>query len=161
MQDEKFVMDSDFFLRAFVNGWIVDGRDGGYIQGRSHDNGHIIMISPSDKELGEYLGCGLVEGGEFIMSPQATIEQYERLAEINSDNSQCTEKIEFSELSKIINTHAEPHDKFLVVQSQFIINKNSTIKHFNELQKINNRYPYHNGRVLSEEIISALLEIKF
>jgi len=61
MDDRSLIIKPEFFLNLFINGWIVDGRAGGLIRGRLHEEGHIL--TPTDT-LGAYSVCGLAEGGD-------------------------------------------------------------------------------------------------
>ena len=160
MSDEKFTLDQETFLKCFINGWIVDARDGGLIVGRSHEEGHIVMLQGTST-LGEFEHMGFVEGGEYIMSTDATEAHYDRLKEINEDNGPCGDEISVSSDSQIINTRAEPHDKFLIIQSQYIININSTRRHFRELEDLNRSQRYYRGQVLPDDIIEAIKEPGF
>lgn len=159
MDEEIFSLNQEQFIQCFLNGWIVDGRDGGLIIGRRHQEGHITMIQATN--AGEFQHIGFVEGGEYIMSPAATKAHFARLEEINSDKSPCAEEICVSVDSQIINTRAEPHDKFLVIQQQFIININATKRHFRELEELNKNHRYYHGRIFSDEIIKAITEPGF
>lgn len=161
MSDETYKWSADDFLRAFVNGWVVDGRAGGLIDGRLHEEGHIVMLQPSSEVLGEYVMLGLVEGGEYIICPEASSAYTNRLFEINSDNAPHPPEAD-RKPSRIIHTRAEPHDKFLIIQKgQWIINIESTNRHFDELERINSQHNFHHGRVLTDEIIDALMSVRF
>lgn len=161
MRDEStWTIDSEFFHRLFINGWIVDARAGGLIVGRGHDEGHILMFSPA-AELGEFSLVGFVEGGEFIMGTEATAAHFDELDQLNRDNSPSDSLPFLDRSSRIINTCAEPHDKFLIVRNQFIINRNATNRHFSTLQRLNNLYPSHSGRVLNDEEIQAISQLRF
>ncbi|TLG92979.1 hypothetical protein FEM54_06045 [Pseudomonas edaphica] len=155
MSEGKFTLSQEDFARCFINGWIVDGRDGGLIVGRRHLEGHILMFQPAG-ELGEFEQFGFVEGGEYLMSKDATELHFDRLLEINSDKAPCDTEIVYSADSQIINTRAEPHDKFLIVHSQFIINREATKRHFKELQELNQPNRYYRGRVLTDETIELI-----
>jgi hypothetical protein len=157
MSEERYSLSQDDFLRSFINGWIVDGRDGGLIVGRGHDEGHIFMFQGTDA-LGEFEHVGFVEGGEYIMSTDATAHHYRRLEEINSDKSPCDEQIVVTRDSQLIHTRAEPHDKFLIVHKQFIINRNATKRHFDELEILNRPHRYHRGRILDDDVITAITD---
>lgn len=160
MSDEKFTLDQEAFSRCFINGWIVDARDGGLIVGRCHEDGHILMLQGTST-LGVFEHIGFVEGGEYIMGTDATEAHYDRLKEINEDNAPCDKEISVSLDSQIINTRAEPHDKFLVIQKQYIININSTKRHFRELEDLNRPHRYYRGQVLPDDIIEAITEPGF
>ncbi|MBC3197022.1 MULTISPECIES: hypothetical protein [Pseudomonas] len=160
MSEERYSMSQDEFVRSFINGWIVDARDGGLIVGRTHEEGHILMFQGTDV-LGEFEHMGFVEGGEYIMSTDATAHHYSRLEEINSDKSPCDAEIYVTASSQLINTRAEPHDKFLVIHKQFIINRNATKRHFDELERLNRPHRYHRGRILDDDVIAAITEPGF
>ncbi len=160
MSEERYVMSQDEFVRSFINGWIVDGRDGGLIVGRRHVEGHILMFQGTE-QLGEFEHVGFVEGGEYLMSTEATELHFKRLEEINADKSPCESEITITTESQLINTRAEPHDKFLIIQRQFIININATKRNFAELEQLNRPHRYHRGRILSDEIIEAITEPGF
>ncbi|ATH99544.1 hypothetical protein [Alcaligenes faecalis] len=145
---ERFGLDT--FYQLFINGWVVDGRAGGLIIGRTHETGHIIMITPNG-DPAMFETTGLVAGGEYIMSTQASETHFQRLQEINADQSPCDEEISVSLESRIINTRAEPHDKMLIVLNQFIINAEATKRHFDELEHINSLCPTSNGILFTEE----------
>lgn len=115
------------------------------------------MFEPT-QHLGEYVFCGLVSGGEYILSREATERHRDRIEEINSYKSECFEQVRLSEQSRIINTRAEPHDKFMIIDRQFIVNANATRAHFAELEAMNGRYRHHHGRVLDDGVIKYLEE---
>lgn len=161
MSEESYKWSPDNFLRAFVNGWVVDGREGGLIEGRLHKEGHIVMMRPSEEVLGEYELLGLVEGGEYVMSPDASTAFFDRIEEINLDKSPCP-PAHARVPSRILNTRAEPHDKFLIIQKgQWIVNIEATNRHFDELEQMNNQFGFYNGQVLFNEEIAALNEVSF
>lgn len=153
--DLVLVETPEEFARLFVSGWVVDGRDGGLVVGRRHSEGHIVMLQGTATP-GRFALVGLMEGGEYLMSPEATANHLARLHEINSDNAPCDLSPQLTSDSRILNTRAEPHDKFLIVQEQFIVNINSTRRHFAELEELNGRYRFHYGRVLTDEEIAAM-----
>ncbi len=160
MSEEAYKWSADMFLRAFINGWVVDGRAGGLITGRSHADGHIVMLQP-DVELGEYVILGLIEGGEYVLCPEASDAHYQRIEEINLDNAKCLPR-EGRVPSRIIHTSAEPHDKFLIIKKgQWIVNINSTNRHFDEIDRMNAEYNHFSGRILDDDEIDFLKKIKF
>lgn len=154
---ESFGLDS--FYRLFVNGWVVDGRAGGLITGRTHETGHILMYVPSGDPV-IFSQCGVVAGGEFIASTWATELHFERLQEINSDKSPCDRAIRVTSESRTINTRAEPHDKLLIVYKQYIINAEATKRHFEELETLNASCETTNGILFTEDQARAIASIK-
>lgn len=145
------------FVPLLLAGWIIDGRNGGLIVGRSHADGNIIMISHCETS-GDYKLIGFVEGQEFILNRVATAKHFDRLTEINSDQSPCDFSIETTPESRIIHTTASPHDRFLLVDysQQYIINRNATRRHFAELERLNNLHHIHSGQVLNDALIAEL-----
>lgn len=104
---------------------------------------------------------GLIEGGEYVLCPEASEAHYDRIEEINSDNGYCAPQQNRTP-SRIIHTSAEPHDKFLIIQKgQWIVNINSTNRHFEEIDRLNSEYSHFNGRVLRDDEIDVLMQIKF
>lgn len=143
------------FATAFVNGWVVDGRSGGLVRGRSHEQGHIVMISPSSP-LGRYELVGLMEGGEYLMSTDATAIHQERLKEINGDNTPCDTPLPAAPAGRVLDVTAEPHDKLLVIERQFIINCNSTRRHLDELLALNAPHVHNRGQFFTDAIVRHL-----
>ncbi|MCP3050761.1 hypothetical protein K6X12_06570 [Xanthomonas euvesicatoria pv. allii] len=141
---------------AFVNGWIVDGRSGGLVQGRLHSEGNIVMISPSSP-LGTYEFVGYMEGGEYLMSEDATRTHRDRIEEINADKSGGGEDLPDPPPGRTIYTHAEPHDKLLVIGRQFIVNRISTRKYFSELEAMNAPCIYCKGQFFTNEEIEIIM----
>ncbi|WP_122347694.1 hypothetical protein [Pseudomonas coronafaciens] len=161
MSEDTYKWSSDDFLRAFVNGWVVDGRAGGLIRGRLHSEGHVVMLQPSSTTLGEYELLGLVEGGEYVMSPDASEAHYHRIEEINSDMTPHP-AAPGRKSERTLDVRAEPHDKFLIIQKgQWIVNIQATNRHFEELDALNNSFGFCSGRVLTDAQISELMSTEF
>lgn len=153
---DQGVIGYDTFLRMFINGWVVDGRGGGLVVGRRHSEGHIVMICPSDERIGEFLIAGVMEGGEYLMSTTATEREEARIRQINSFKGLCESTIAPTEASRIIHTSDERHDKLLLINRQFIINRDATRKSFAELEAINAKYPTSNGWLFTDEEVDFL-----
>lgn len=115
------------------------------------------MLQPTDK-LGAYAFIGFMEGGEYLMGTDATAAHLERLEEINCDRGPDGTDKHPRYANNIIDTRAEPHDKLLVVSKQFIINRRSTLRHFEELERLNAAYRYHRGQFFPDEAIAAMME---
>lgn len=123
-----------------MNGWIVDGRAGGYIIGRSHDTGNIYMIQRADT-ADVFVIQSCLEGGEYIINHDAYTRYKDRIEEINSFNEphDKTPNMSITLKTRMINTYSEPYDKLLLIEKgQFIINKFATVFFFKELEEINN-----------------------
>jgi hypothetical protein len=130
--------NKDAFHAMFAVGWIVDGRGGGLLLGRSHAGGNIYTL----RQLrdGSFDCPCHVEGGEYIINRAAYLAFEKRIHEINefNDGHDLTSCICISPKSRILNTHSEPYDKFLFLEEgQYIVNKNATAKYFDELEEIN------------------------
>lgn len=139
---------------ALLRGWVVDGRQGGLIVGRRHSEGHIVMIQPL--ENGDCIFAGLVEGGEYLLSPEATSRHLERLKEINSDTSDCINEPSLSRHSRLLSTSAEPHDKLLLIAHQMIVNINATNRYFQELESLNLKTSFALSQWLPNDFIEHL-----
>lgn len=130
------------FHQMIAAGWIVDGRGGGLVLGRSHDGGNIFMI----QELadGRFHIPSHLEGGEYILNFDAYTSARERLEQINAfkDNIEHISSISITPKSRVLNTHSEPNDKILWIdrRGQFIINKRATTRHFQEIEEINYKF---------------------
>ena len=125
-----------------LSGWIVDGRAGGLVVGRSHDEGNIYMIQETGD--GRFFISGNLEGGEYILNYDAYETEQNRIIEINKNREQTsyTESLPINPSIRVINTSASPNDKLLWIdiRGQFIINKFSTKTFMLELQEINEKY---------------------
>lgn len=157
-QNEAYplLIDSvDTLARFIVNGWVVDGRSGGLVRGRLHSEGHILMIQPTNV-LGRYEFVGYMEGGEYLMSVDATATHFNRLHEINSDKASTEVQLPQCVAGRVIDTRAEPHDKLLLISRQFVINRNSTRKYFHELESLNAPHPFYNGRIFTNEELDVI-----
>ncbi len=125
-------------------GWLVDGRAGGLIVGRKYPSDSILcFVRHPDGSFSNIL----VEGFEYIINPYAAANNQTRLQELNAFENEYPPLIEIplSLASRIINTSAEPEDKFILLTfGSFIINQRATAKHFAELEEINNSLNKHN-----------------
>ena len=132
----------DTFHQMVHTGWIIDGRGGGFVIGRSHADGNIYMIQESKD--GRFFIPGHMEGGEYILSADAYFTAKERLEQINGfkDDIEHISSISFTPKSRILNTHAKPYDKLLWIDTrgQFIINRRATSRHFQEIEEINHKF---------------------
>lgn len=149
------INSADYFAAAFVNGWILDGRGGGLVQGRLHSEGNIIMISPSSP-LGSYEFVGHMEGGEYLLSVAATELHWERLTAINADKTPCNVELPNPPPGRTLFTHAEPHDKLLVIGRQFIVNRVSTRRCFAELVALNAAHAHFTGQFFTNAEIEEI-----
>ena len=86
--DKFFIRSPEEFTAAFLAGWIVDARSGGLVRGRLHEEGHVPMLQHAGP-LGTFEYMGVMEGGEYILSTDATAAHFDRLNEINSDKTPC------------------------------------------------------------------------
>ena len=155
MTAHLLIESPEVLAKFLVNGWIIDGRSGGLVRGRLHTEGHILMIQPT-QVLGGYEFVGYMEGGEYLMSIDATATHFERLNEINTDKGEDEAKLPSSLPGRIIDTSAEPHDKLLLIYKQFIINRSSTSKHFEELVALNDPHPFYAGRIFTDEELTVI-----
>ena len=130
------------FWTLFERGWVVDGRGGGLVIGRSHAGGNIYMINgPIDGRL--YIQSAL-EGGEYIVNHGAYEAAQIRLQEINAFRDQAVHAshLLLSPATRVLNTHSEPQDKLLWIgaRQMTIINKYATAKFLPEIEQINHQW---------------------
>ncbi|HEL4111638.1 TPA: hypothetical protein UM343_001778 [Stenotrophomonas maltophilia] len=147
---------ADMLATAVVNGWIIDARSGGLVKGRRHEEGHIVIVQPSSP-LGVYELVGVMEGGEYLMSTGATAAHMARLVEINEDRAACDSEIPEIIPGRVIDARAEPHDKLLIIYKQFIINRESTKRHLQELITLNAPFLEYTGQFFGDAMVQYLL----
>ncbi|HEL5401689.1 hypothetical protein IMCGPPIG_01866 [Stenotrophomonas maltophilia] len=154
-RDTLFIRSPEDFTSDFLSGWIVDGRSGGLVRGRLHEEGHVSMIEHVGP-LGTFEFRGVMEGGEYIMSTDATAAHFDRLVQINSDKTPCDIPLPDAPPGRVIDVAAEPHDKLLLIQRQFIINRVSTRRHLSELVALNASHTYYRGQFFSDDVVTYL-----
>jgi hypothetical protein len=128
------------FFRAFFRGRVIDIRAGGLVIGRSHNEDDIKMVnSPAH---GIFQLCGIMMGGEYILSKEATAKHMDRLLEINSfpKDSEIAPltSIPISEKTRVFNTNGiEGRIWVFIDDGQFIVNRAATAKYYQELEELN------------------------
>ena len=131
-------LSSHTIFDLFKIGMILDGRAGGLIIGKPSDGISVLQESEDDK----YTIAAKFENGEYLINHAASLRHRKRLEEINAEQHPEVDKlrIPITSYSRIINTSANPDDKFLLIdrKEMFIINRRSTAKYFDELEFINN-----------------------
>lgn len=137
MFNSNFLISQDTFILLFEGGMIVDGRCGGIIIGAGNDG----IFTIQETEPKKYRIPAKFEGGEYLINHNSTQKYKGILEEINNDND-GRERLKATTLSnstRVINTHATPDNKFLLIDSlgNFIVNSSSTAKYINELELIN------------------------
>lgn len=127
------------FITALKDGIIVDGRSGGLVLGRTHEDSGIFLIQEVQDH---FVFAAEMEGWEYLMCPQATEKYFDRLNEINNDRHSDLCEVRITEHTRIINTHALGHDKLIWMSNynQFIVSRAATQRHFSELEEMNNEF---------------------
>jgi len=128
------------FFTLLCAGWIVDGRLGGFVVGRRHAEGSIHMVR--QERDGFVIDARNLEGGEYIVNHHASEQFMARIKAINLDSGPRSESgidLPPARASRVFNTRAEPYDRLLWVDArgQFILNRRSTARHFDELERLN------------------------
>ncbi|HHA2408880.1 TPA: hypothetical protein ACOD9W_004493, partial [Stenotrophomonas maltophilia] len=154
-EDMLFIRSPEEFTSLLLAGWIVDARSGGLVRGRLHEEGHIPMVQHVGP-LGTFRFMGFMEGGEYILSTDATAAHRGRLIEINSDKAPCDTPLPEPPPGRVIDASAEPHDRVLLIEHQFIVNRVSTRRHLAELVALNAPHRYYRGQYLSDEVVDYL-----
>lgn len=128
------------FMNAFFEGHIIDIRAGGLVLGR-HDNEEDIPIY-SAVATGVLQLCGVMQGGEYVINKEATAKHFARIEEINDyKDSTYTpiESIAITNKTRVFNSNGIKGNMAVLLDTgQYIINRAATIKHYLELEEINN-----------------------
>lgn len=137
----KWHFKAETFVNLLFNGMIVDGRGGGLVIGRAHDDGGILMFAQIPN--GSYNVTGEVEGGEFIVNPLAYQQHRNRIQEINEFGQHCRDEPTLSQIpsaTRTIHAAASPYNRMIWMHQEdtFIVNRLATEKYLSELQAINN-----------------------
>lgn len=106
------------FQTMIAAGWVVDGRGGGLVIGRSHDTGDIHIIQEMEDRRFHIPAC--MEGGEYILNFDAYQANEERVNQINEfkESHPLITSIELTDKTRLLNTQSEPYDKLLWIDSR-------------------------------------------
>ena len=116
--------------RLVAVAWIVDGRAGGYVIGRSHAEGHVYLVR---QELdGEYHIFGCLQGGEYVLSQRAADLFW-------GEATRVTEWGSLPTYIRTLCTRAQPCDRLLLLhpRGQFIVNRAGTAAYLEQLDRMN------------------------
>ncbi|MET0636140.1 MAG: hypothetical protein ABWZ25_08920 [Chitinophagaceae bacterium] len=131
-------------------GYAVDGRSGGLVLGRSHDDGGVFFLT----DVGtEYHLMGELEGYEYIFSVAAQTILGNSFDQINNwerDADEPFEEFNIPESIRVINTvpdnHAPMLSKLILFEGLFgiphIVNKHSTKRNLQNIDSFNQKYTY-------------------
>ena len=126
-------------MDIFHQGGLVDGRRGGLVVGRSHEEGGIYILQQTEADRYEIQAN--IEGGEYVLSHKALLKFRERLEEINSwyENGSLVKTISVTSRTRVINSSATPHDRLILFdfRGQFVVNNLATTEFFEELEQMN------------------------
>ncbi|WP_156447342.1 hypothetical protein [Bradyrhizobium yuanmingense] len=114
----------------------MDARYGGLVLGREGPEDDIPLVQ--HQGAGVFVLVGAMQGGEYILSEEATKQHLIRLNEINSEKG--TSPISsYAPKSTVIDTNLMPPGGALWVahNGQFIVNRFATAKYLDELEKMN------------------------
>ena len=124
---------------------LISGIRGGLVLGRSHLQGGIQIFNEYGQAI--YPTGGLIrtrqcemQGGEYVLNPFATTKHIKRINEINDSvkDKFLTPIFIKTSAKHIIDCRKIPNVLFYVETSgQFIINRQATINHLEELDFIN------------------------
>lgn len=135
-------IEASYFYNMVLEGLILDSRAGGLIIGPIHSDGGIKLYATHDAKVFTFVGEA--EGNEYIINKVSTETYMDRLNVINSfsDINTLQEKFAISEFTNVFNVENNVKEisqrKVLWVDpGQYIINKQATIKYFQELEMIN------------------------
>lgn len=134
-------IEPDAMGDLLLSGRIVDGRAGGLVLGRRHDENlvggiYIIRTTPE----GFVILRENMEGGEFVVNANSSRMQRERLEAINQWKEGTGElpPLPVTPILRVLSVSAEPFDKLLWLElGQFIVNRRATAAYFNEIHELN------------------------
>jgi hypothetical protein len=115
----------------------MDARFGGLVLGREGTEDDIPLLQHQGS--GVFAVVGAMQGGEYILSAEATKLHMSRITEINSKNGAPPGLPCSPPQSAVIDTNLmPPHGGLWVAYGgQFIVNRFATAKYFDELEKLN------------------------
>jgi hypothetical protein len=125
------------FYGLLINGFALDARLGGYIVGRSHEEGGIKCFTEINEQF-ELIAE--IEGGEYIINGGCAEEFEEQLRALNSTydpQPNPEEALCLSQYSVVYNTSGTQEKILWVSGGGFILNKYATQKYFNIVEKMN------------------------
>lgn len=116
---------------------VIDARYGGFIIGRNSKDDDIPMFNNIGD--GIFNLCGLMQGGEYLLSAHATAKHHDRLNVINSEKGTIEPFLpKVTVFSSIINANFIPKNGGLWInRGQYVINRYATQKHYEELEELN------------------------
>ncbi len=131
------ILSKEEFSGLLKEGFAIDGRLGGYVVGRSHEEGGIKCFIETDEgfEL-----IAEIEGGEYIINGGGAAEFEKELASLNAlydTESSLEEPVCISEYTCVYNTKGTQEKILWVSGGGFIMNKYATRKYFQLIEKIN------------------------
>ena len=137
----KQLLTDDYIQTLIKYGDFIDGRNGGYLLGNSHDEGGIISLYQYPEGFRIF---GEVEGHEYIINRDSAEIHRARIGEINNYDRDFAnfQEYELPENVKIIDARMKNNRyKYLLLDIRggfAIINRHSTKVHLNEIEIINN-----------------------
>lgn len=131
------ILSKEEFSGLLKEGFAIDARLGGYVVGRSHEEGGIKCFIETDEgfEL-----IAEIEGGEYIINGGGAAEFEKELASLNAlydTESSLEEPVCISEYTCVYNTKGTQEKILWVSGGGFIMNKYATRKYFQLIEKIN------------------------
>ncbi|MDO1450403.1 hypothetical protein Q0590_29275 [Rhodocytophaga aerolata] len=125
------------FLGLLKEAFAIDARLGGYVVGRSHEEGGIKCFIETEEgfEL-----IAEIEGGEYIINGGGASQFEKELASLNAmyaSEPASAESLAISEYSTVYNTRGSQEKLLWVSGGGFIMNKYATRQYFQIIEKIN------------------------
>ena len=136
-----FGFGQERILDMLYAGTLTDGRRGGLVIGPSHEEGFIYLLQ--EGPAGLYEIAGTMEGGEYLLSHDATRFFSRRLTQINAWSQPAIplEKMILSRKTRILTLYAPSGDGAILIDArgQFIVNKYAANRFFEEIENLNHR----------------------
>lgn len=127
----------DEFFADLERKFIMDGRFGGLVLGRDTAEDDIPMFQHLGNNV--FNLAGLMQGGEYLVCREATLEHRAELEAMNSEIGDDPDRIQMPDAPiTTINTHLLPkYGGLWITQDQFIVNRHATAKHLLRLEELN------------------------
>jgi len=140
--ENEFLLHNNEFELLKEKGLMFDGKKGGLVLGKKHENGGIHLLQFS-RELKAYKYVGEMEGFEYLSSPLKNKRQSLEFEKINEiDNKKVLNKnFKIPNNCRIINTN-NVNIAFIELSeyTQFIVNGRTTLNRIKDIIEIDYKY---------------------
>jgi hypothetical protein len=120
-----------------MHGHVIDARTGGYVIGRSHEEGGIKCVVEIEEG---FQVVAEIEGSEFVINAHAATLYKEDIDVLNSDfdtSVNLEDPIQISKYTSVYNTSGTYEKVLWLPLNCYIVNRYATHKYFEVLEKLN------------------------